>query len=296
MASRPEQVGLFGQSALARRNAILLSVTRTLRRSVKAWFGGMILVILIFVALAAPLVAPYDPLEFQGEILEKPGLRFLFGTDEFGRDVFSRVVHGTRISLRVSFTAVGIALVAGSGLGMVAGHYRGWIDGVIMRIMDVLFAFPTLLLAIAIVAMLGPSLTNVMIAIGIVATPSFARLTRGSVLAVEQEPYVEAAHATGASTLRIMRYAVLPNIMAILVVQATLTLGTAIIAESSLSFLGIGNQPPSPSWGSMLTFGRGFMLHQPWVAVAPGVAIMVTVLGFNLFGDGMRDLLDPRLR
>lgn len=269
---------------------------RPFRRSSKLLVGALVAALLCLSALFAPLIARHDPAEILARPRLDPSGRYLFGTDELGRDEFSRIVYGARVSLWVGVVAVGIALLTGTTLGVTAGHFRGLWDTAIMRLMDILFAFPTILLAIALVAMLGPGLTNVMIAVGVVSIPTYARLSRAAVLSVERQPYIEAAHALGASHLRIIVSAVLPNILAPLIVQASLNLGSAIVAESSLSFLGLGNRPPNPSWGAMLTLGRGYMEQHPLLVICPVGAIMLTVLGFNLLGDGLRDTLDPRLR
>jgi peptide/nickel transport system permease protein len=218
------------------------------------------------------------------------------GTDELGRDQLSRIIYGARVSLQVGAVSVVLALVAGALIGIVAGFYRGWIDDWLMRLVDVVFAFPGLVLAIVIAGLLGPSRTNAMIAIGIVYAPAFARVIRGSVLSVMAESYVEAARVVGASDIRIMARHLVPNILAPIIVMATVYLSTAILSEASLSFLGLGTQPPEPSWGGMLNAARRFMELAPWLAIFPGGAIMLVVLGFNFLGDGLRDALDPRLR
>jgi peptide/nickel transport system permease protein len=228
--------------------------------------------------------------------LQAPSGSHLFGTDQFGRDILSRLLYGARISFQVGVIAVGISAVIGVVLGMVAGYFGGVIDSIISLLMDVLFAFPTILLAIALMTMLGNSLANVMIAIGVVNAPTFMRVVRGSVLSVRQTTYVESAHSVGAGTGRIMRYHVFPNITAPLIVHASLNFAAAVLTEASLSYLGLGNRPPSPSWGSMVSDSYGMLQLAPWAAVVPGVAIGITVLGFNLLGDGLRDALDPRLR
>jgi peptide/nickel transport system permease protein len=258
--------------------------------------GALLIGLLLLAALMADVIAPYDPVAQLGRRLTAPNDVYRLGTDEFGRDVLSRIIHGSRISLYVGVVSVGIALGIGGTLGLIAGYFGGWIDNLIMRIMDVMFSIPSLVLAIAITGILGPSLRNAMIAIGIVYTPTFARVARGPVLSVVQHEYIQAARTIGAMDWRIILRHVLPNVTAPLIVQTTLSLSTAILAEAVLSFLGLGTQPPEPSWGTMLGTGRKFMETAPWVAVFPGVAIMLAVLGFNLLGDGLRDALDPRLK
>ncbi len=258
--------------------------------------GALVIFAIIALAILAGSVSPFDPTAQIATRLAPPDGRYLLGVDEFGRDVLSRIIHGSRISLYVGIVSVGIALLAGATMGLLAGYYGGWIDNLVMRLVDIMFSFPSIILAIAITGILGPSLTNAMIAIGIVYAPTFARVTRGPVLSVIQEQYIEAARTLGAGDRRILLRHVLPNVMAPLIVQTTLSLSTAILTEASLSFLGLGTQPPDPSWGTMLGTGRKYMEIAPWVAVFPGVAIMITVLGFNLLGDGLRDALDPRLR
>jgi peptide/nickel transport system permease protein len=249
----------------------------------------------ITIALLAPWVSPYDALATSWSAVRKaPSAAHWMGTDELGRDVLARVIWGARASLTAGLVSVAIALGLGMPLGLVAGYAGGWTDSLISRFTDALCACPFLILAIALAAFLGPSLTNAMIAIGIAATPLFIRLTRGQVLAVKTEDYVEAARAVGNPHRRILLRHILPNVVSPLIVQATLTIATAIIAEASLSFLGLGQQPPAPSWGSMLNFAKNFISQAPWMAVWPGLAICVIVLAFNLLGDGLRDVLDPR--
>jgi len=269
---------------------------RALRRTPPAMIGAVMVGCVILVAVAAPLMAPDNPVAQIAKPLLGPGGPFPVGTDELGRDEFSRLLFGARVSLYVGVLSVVIALGLGGTSGLLAGFYGGWLDNVTMRAMDVLFALPALVLAIAITAVLGPSLTNVMLAIGIVYAPTFARVARGPTLAVAQLPYIEAARAIGASTPSIVLRHVVPNVSAPLLVQTTVSLSTAILTEAALSFLGLGTQPPIPSWGLMLSDARQYMLIDPWIAVLPGCAIAFTVLGFNLLGDGLRDLLDPRLR
>ena len=257
-----------------------------------------VIVVLVLAALLAPVIAPYPPDKPDfGAALEGPSGAHWFGADNLGRDIFTRVVYGSRVSLQVGMIAVSISLVIGTTLGLIAGYSGvGLVDTVIMRCMDALLAFPTLVLALAITAALGPSLTNVMIAVGIVGVPAYARLVRGQVLSVAKREYVEAARVVGVPDLRIIWRHVLPNVTAPLIVQASLGVAFAILSEASLSFLGLGVQPPTPSWGGMLSFGKDWLDRAPWMAIAPGSAIFITVLAFNFLGDGIRDALDPRLR
>jgi peptide/nickel transport system permease protein len=258
--------------------------------------GAVIVLSTVVIALTAPLIAPYAPDAQQAKRLLSPSWDHLLGTDELGRDTFSRIVFGSRVSLQVGVIAVAIALVVGTGLGVVAGFVGGRFDAFLMRLVDIMFAFPGLVLAIVIAGLLGPSRTNAMIAIGVVYAPGFARVVRGSVLSVMSEPYVEAGRVIGASSGRLVARHVIPNIVAPLIVMTTVYLSSAILAEAGLSFLGLGTQPPEPSWGGMLNIARTYMEIAPWMAIAPGLAIMIVVLGFNFLGDGLRDVLDPRLR
>jgi peptide/nickel transport system permease protein len=249
------------------------------------------------VALLAPLIAPYDPAQ-QGwtAIRKPPSAQHWLGTDESGRDLLSRVIYGARASLLAGVVSISIALTFGVPVGLLAGYGGRWIDALIGRITDAMLAVPFLILAIALAAFLGPSLQNAMIAIGVTATPIFVRLTRGQVMAVKVEDYVEAARAVGNPPVRIALRHILPNILPALIVQATISIATAIIAEASLSFLGLGQQPPAPSWGSMLNTAQRFLTNAPWMAVWPGLAIFLAVLSFNILGDGLRDALDPKER
>jgi peptide/nickel transport system permease protein len=248
-------------------------------------------------ALAAPWIAPQDPLAASwSAIREAPSAAHLFGTDEIGRDVLSRIVWGARASLLAGVVSVAISLSLGVPIGMAAGYVGGWLDMLISRVTDAMLACPFLILAIALAAFLGPSLTNAMIGIGISATPIFVRLTRAQVLSAKAEEYVEAARALGNPHLRIALRHIFPNIVAPLIVQATLAIAAAVIAEASLSFLGLGQQPPAPSWGSMLNTARNYVGQAPWMAIWPGLSIFLLVLSFNLLGDGLRDALDPRHR
>jgi peptide/nickel transport system permease protein len=269
---------------------------RRLARQPTALLGIVLVGTFLGLALTAPLVSPFDPTAQPARRLLPPGGRYLLGTDEFGRDVFSRIVHGARISLQVGIVSVGIALAVGGVLGLVSGYCLGIVDALTGRLVDVMFAFPSIILIIALSGVLGASLTTAMVAIGVVYSPIFARIVRAPTLAVVQQPYVEGARALGASVARIVSRHVVPNIAAPIIVQTTLSFSTAILSEATLSFLGLGTQPPDPSWGTMLSAGRRFMELAPWVAVYPGLAIALTVLGLNLVGDALRDALDPRLR
>lgn len=268
---------------------------RILLQNRLAVFGLVVLALVVVAALLGETITPYDPIRVDvPERLQGPSPQHLFGTDNLGRDVFSRVIVGARVSLQVGFIAVGISLFFGVVIGLVAGYYSGGLESVLMRAMDVLFAFPFILLAIAILAALGPGITNAMIAIGIVYTPIFARIARGSTLTVKQDVFVVAARSIGASNARIIRRHVLPNVAAPLIVQTSLSLAFAILAEAALSFLGLGVQPPDPAWGRMLAEGREFVRQAPWMGIFPGLAIFFTVMSFNFVGDGLRDALDPK--
>jgi peptide/nickel transport system permease protein len=268
---------------------------RRLRRRRGAMFGLAVVLGFVTLALAAPWIASHDPIATSwGAIRKAPSATHWFGTDEIGRDVLSRVIYGTRASLLAGVVSVSISLLLGVPIGLLAGFLGGWVDALISRITDAFLACPFLILAIALAAFLGPSLTNAMIAIGISATPLFVRLTRGQVLNVKVEDYVEAARAVGNPPWRIAVMHVLPNVTAPLIVQATLAIAAAVIAEASLSFLGLGQQPPAPSWGSMLNTAKNYVDNAPWMAIWPGLAIFALVLAFNLLGDGLRDALDPR--
>jgi peptide/nickel transport system permease protein len=270
---------------------------RRLKRRKGAVFGLVIIGLFVAIAVFAPLISPYDPAAQSWTSVRKaPSWAHWFGTDEVGRDVLARIVYGARASLLAGVISVSIALCVGVPFGIVSGYLGGWIDALLSRITDAMLAVPALILAIALAAFLGPSLTNAMIAIGVVTTPIFVRLTRGQVMAVKVEDYVEAARAIGNPRWRIALFHILPNILPALIVQATLSIAAAIIAEAALSFLGLGQQPPAPSWGSMLNSAQRFLTNAPWMAVWPGLAIFLTVLSFNLVGDGLRDALDPKER
>lgn len=256
-----------------------------------------VILLIAFTAIAAPLVAPYDP---QGQdynaLLDGPTVSHPLGTDQVGRDLLSRVIYGSRVSFLVGVVAVGFAIAIGTPLGLAAGYFGGLVDEALMRMMDALAALPSLVLALAIVAALNASLWNVMLAVGFASIPLYARLTRSQVLSLRQRDFVQAAVATGASDLRIMTFHILPNATSALIVQGTLGLGFAILAEAGLGFLGVGVPPPTPTWGNILNLGAPLLERAPWLSIAPGMAIFVLVLAFNLLGDALRDQLDPRTR
>ena len=266
-----------------------------LARNKLAAAGASVLFLLAIVALTAPLISPEDPdRTAPREALRAPTWDHLFGTDQFGRDNFSRVLYGARLSLLVGFISVSIAVVAGTLVGLISGYYGRWVDSILMRLIDIMLAFPGILLALALVSVLGPSLRNLMIAVGISSVPTYARLVRGSVLSAKENVYVEAARVIGCTDVAIMRRHVLPNVVAPIIVVATLGIAAAILWAAALSFLGLGSQPPTPEWGRMLSEGRNYLREQWWIATFPGLAIMITVLSMNLLGDGLRDVLDPR--
>jgi peptide/nickel transport system permease protein len=268
---------------------------RRLARRKGAMVGLVLVVFFVAIAIFAGWISPHDPLATSWSAVRKaPSGAHWFGTDEIGRDVLSRVVWGARASLLAGVVSGCISLAVGVPIGLTAGYVGGWVDMLISRLADAMLACPFLILAIALAAFLGPSLTNAMIAIGIAATPVFVRLTRAQVLAVKVEDYVEAARAVGNSHLRIALRHVFPNVVPPLIVQATLAIAAAVIAEASLSFLGLGQQPPAPSWGSMLNTAKNYVENAPWMAIWPGLSIFLLVLSFNLLGDGLRDALDPR--
>jgi peptide/nickel transport system permease protein len=272
-------------------------VWRRLRRRRGAMVGLFVILTVAIVAALAPWIAPYDPVQQSWTAVRKPpSAAHWFGTDELGRDIFSRIVHGARASMLAGVISVAIAIAIGVPLGLLAGYVGRWVDVVISRVTDALLACPFLILAIALAAFLGPSLTNAMIAIGVTATPVMIRLTRGQVLAVRSLDYVDAATSVGNPPPRVALRHILPNVLPALMVQSTLVLASAITSEASLSFLGLGQQPPAPSWGSMLNTAQRSLTTAPWIAVWPGAMIFVTVLSFNLLGDGLRDALDPRSR
>jgi peptide/nickel transport system permease protein len=271
--------------------------SRPVRRNALVLFGAAIVVIMVLLAVFAGVVAPYDPTEMKvADALKPPSFAHPFGTDRFGRDVLSRTIYGSRIALGVAISSIGIALVAGAILGLAGGYVGGATDLVIGRAMDVLFSFPTLILAIGIAAMLGPGLDNAALAIAVVYAPLFSRVVRGPVIAERAKEYAVAALGLGAGAFRVVLRHILPNVLAPLIVQTSVSLAYAILTEAALSYLGLGTQPPAPSWGTMLNEGRTYLETAPWMSVFPGLAIMLAVLGFNLLGDGLRSALDPQLR
>ncbi|MGR3453743.1 ABC transporter permease [Pseudooceanicola sp.] len=270
-------------------------VWKKFRSHRSAMLGGILVLFFVLIAVLAPVLPIPDPTATDwGAVRQAPSLAHPMGTDEIGRDVMSRLIWGARASLMAGVLSVLIALGIGVPLGIAAGYFGGWTDSIISRCTEALLAAPFLILAIALAAFLGPSLGNAMIAIGLSATPIFIRLTRGQVISVAAEDYVESANAIGLPTMKILTRYIFPNVLPPVLVQATLTVATAIIAEASLSFLGLGQQPPAPSWGSMLNTAKNFLNQAPWMALWPGIAIFLVVLGFNLLGDGLRDALDPR--
>lgn len=285
-----------------------IAAAKTRERKQRAWWqvlmgqrlaltGLVIIVFFLLMAIIGPMLAPYTPTEMNPTASRQaPSADHWFGTDEFGRDIFTRLLYGARISFQVGVIAVGIAASIGILLGLVAGYFGGWADTIISLLMDVLFAFPTILLAIALMTALGDGIGNVMIAIGVVNAPAFMRVVRGSVLSVRNQTFVESAVSVGATSNTILRRHIFPNITAPLIVHASLNFATAVLSEAALAYLSLGNKPPSPSWGSMVSTGYTILQIAPWAALFPGLAIGLTVLGFNLLGDGLRDALDPRLR
>jgi peptide/nickel transport system permease protein len=285
------------RKAPPRAENIWLEALRRLSQQPLAIASAAIISLLILTAIFGPLLAPYPPNDItMANTFAPPSLNHWFGTDDFGRDILSRIMVGARVSLQVGLIAVGLSATVGTVLGLVAGYAGRMTDEIIMRAMDILFAFPAILLAIAIMAALGRGVGNAMIAIGVVYVPIFARIARGAVLSIREEEFVEAARAVGATDLRIMFRHILPNALSPLIVETTLSLSFAILAEAALSFFGLGTQPPDPSWGRMLSEGRAYFQQSIWLGIFPGLAIMLTVMGFNLLGDNLRDALDPRLK
>jgi peptide/nickel transport system permease protein len=259
--------------------------------------GTIIIVAMIFVGTFAPYLSPYKPSKmYPHNRREAPSTQFWLGTDRLGRDMLSRMIWGARVSLVIGVLAVAVAMVIGLIIGMISGYYGGLLDEILMRAMDIIFAFPSLLLAIALIAVTGPSMRNIIFVVAVIRIPRFARILRASVLSIKEKEFVEAARALSKSDIGIMVQHIFPNCIAPLTVEASLSIATAIITESALSFLGLGVRPPTPSWGQMIADGRSELFTAPWIVIFPGLAIMLTVLGYNLLGDGLRDALDPRLR
>jgi len=284
-------------SKVAKRNGPWKDVWKRLKRSKMAILGLMIIITLMLIALFADYIAPY-PYDRQDlmNTFQSPSSENLFGTDEFGRDILSRVIYGSRVSLLVGFIAVGIALVIGGFLGAISGYYGGRVDNLIMRIMDVLLAIPSMLLAISIVAALGPGLTNLMIAVGISSIPTYARTVRAAVMSIKGMEYIEASKVSGSKDIRIIFKHIIPNSLAPVIVQSTLGVAGAILTAAGMSFIGLGIQPPNPEWGAMLSGGRAYIRDYSYMTMFPGIAIMITILALNLLGDGLRDALDPKLK
>lgn len=294
---------LFGIAANPEDRHPIFDQLEKLFRNKTGVAGLIIISVFVLCAFLAPVISPHDPVENSLYDQLKPPVWYtsgtmknFLGTDDLGRDILSRIIFGARVSLMVGVVSVGIALVVGSLLGAMAGYFKGWLDNVIMRFMDILLAFPHILLAIVIVAYLGPGLRNAMMAIGVITIPRFARIVRASVIEEFEKDYVTAARAVGATNLRILFNSIFPNCLAPIIVQASLGFGSAILDAAGLSFLGLGAQPPTPEWGAMIAMGRAMILRAWWVMTLPGIAILLGVLGFNLLGDGLRDALDPRLR
>ncbi len=292
-----EAIAVSPREFAAQSRSLRREAWRRFRRQTPAMLGLTILLILVLASLAAPLLTPYDPEKLKlADALIHPNLTHPLGTDHLGRDMLARLLYGGRLSLMIGFLAVGIGLIVGTPLGAISGYYGGWVDMVVQRMADILLSFPSILLALALVAVLGVGLKNVIISVGVSAIPSFIRLVRGSVLSIREQTYVEAARSVGVKDHVILRRHILVNAMAPVIVQATLNLGTAILVAAGLGFLGLGVQPPTPEWGAMLGEGRQYIFSASYMATFPGLAIFLAVLGFNLMGDGLRDALDPRLR
>lgn len=294
---RSPEPGASAPAARVETRARFLRWWRRFTRNKGAVFGLGVFLAVVVMALFANVIAPHDPLaQGIGPSLEGPSLKHWAGTDSFGRDILSRIIHGARIALAVGILAVLLAMAVGVTLGLISGYYGGVVDAIIMRVMDGLFAFPIIILAIAMMAIMGFGVRNVIIAVAVGFIAPFARVTRGDVLAVKEEPYIEAARLAGVGNLTIIFRHVLPNVLAPIIVQGALRVSGAIIIEAGLSFLGLGPPPPTPVWGSMIAEGRNFIVMAPHISTIPGIALMLTVVGLNLFGDGLRDTLDPRLR
>lgn len=280
-----------------KRQSLWLDTWQRLRKNKAAFLGLMILLFLVLVAIFADVIAPFS---FSSQNLNAtfvmPNATHWFGTDNFGRDIFSRIVYGSRISLQIGFIAVGIALFLGGFIGAISGYFGGIFDTLFMRLVDIMLAVPTILLAISIVAVLGPGITNLMIAVGVSSIPSYARVMRANVMSIKEMQYIEAARAMGTNNFRIILKHVIPNTLAPVIVQSTIGVAGAILSAAGLGFIGLGIQPPNPEWGSMLNAGRHFIRDYPHLTMYPGLAIMITILSLNLLGDGLRDVLDPKLK
>ncbi|MFO7942588.1 MAG: ABC transporter permease [Bacillota bacterium] len=296
MTENSREIRRQHREAIGPERRSITKMWRRFRRNKLALVGLVIVGIVAFLAVFAPVVAPHDPTTpYEDKVMLSPGSEgFILGTDPIGRDLLSRIIYGSRVSLQVGVIAVGIGVVIGVSLGLIAGYYGGIWDTLIMRLVDIFRGFPVILLAIAIMAVLGPSLYNVMIALGAVGWTTYARLVRGDSLSIREKEFVEAGRAIGLRDHQLLIHYFLPNLLAPIIVVATFGMATAILAEASLSFLGLGIQPPTPSWGSILADGRSFIRRAPHISIFPGLAIMFTILGFNFLGDGLRDALDPK--
>lgn len=303
MALPGQQVSAGEAIVLRRRSSRGATLLALARRKPLGTAGALVTLLFILVAAFAPVIAPYDPYEFNLSArglpvrMQAPNTEFLFGTDPLGRDVLSRIILGARISLLVGFLSVALGTTVGTGIGLASGYWEGKVDQVLQRIVDTLMSFPGIVLALAVVAVLGQSLTNIILVIGLVIAPGASRVVRGTVLSVKHNVYIDAARSVGASDLRIVLRHILPNVFAPIIILASVWIGNAIVIEAALSFLGLGTPPPTPSWGGMLAGeGQRNLENAPWLAVFPGVAISIVVLAFNMLGDALRDVLDPRLR
>lgn len=282
-----------------KKNSQWAEIFKMLSKNRMAMLGFTILIVLVLLAIFADVIADYDTVVIKQNLSERlmpPNGKHWLGTDEFGRDIFARIIHGARVSLKVGLLAISISILVGGFLGAISGYYGGIIDNTVMRIMDIFLAVPSILLAIAIVSALGPSIMNLMISISVSYIPTFARIVRASVLSVRDQEFIEAARAIGASNLRIILRHIIPNSLAPVIVQGTLGVAGAILSIAGLSFIGLGIQPPAPEWGSMLSGGRQYLRYAWWVTTFPGIAIVITILSLNLLGDGLRDALDPKLK
>ena len=279
------------------KESLMLRTMRGLLKNKKGMIGLTVLLLIVLMALTAPYISPYDPNEIHPEDrYHPPSFKYWFGTDDFGRDILSRCIYGSRISLWVGIVSVSIAMVTGIIIGLISGYAGGIVDEIIMRVMDAMMSFPTIFLALLILAVMGIGITSLMVAIGFVYMPRFARLQRAAVLSVKEQTYIEAARACGDPDYRILFREIFPNALAPMVVQATMSFGVAILYEAFFSFIGLGIPPPTPAWGAMLRRAQAYLVNSPWMSIFPGIAIMISVLSINLFGDALRDVLDPRLR